>query len=76
MSLTSQSLERGCGKGLEQIYQQKCSYVVRLQTDGAGIIEQVASNKSSLSLKNIVQNKQKLQLFKMILKKESNYKSY
>ncbi len=38
-------------------------------------IEQVAWNKSSLLLKSILQNTQTLQLFKMIIKMESIYKS-
>ncbi len=37
------------------------------------MIEQVAKNKWSLSLKNILQNTQTLQLFTMNVRKESNY---
>ncbi len=39
-------------------------------------IEQVPSNKSSLLLKNILQNTQRLQLFTINIKTESIYKSY
>ncbi len=41
----------------------------------ASIIEQVASNKSSLFLKNILQSKQTLQSFTKIIKTEFIYKS-
>jgi hypothetical protein len=40
------------------------------------MIEQVVQNKSSLLLKNILQNTQKLQLFMMNIEAESIYKSY
>jgi hypothetical protein len=39
------------------------------------IIEQVASNKTSLLLKNIFQNTQALQLFTIIIKTESIHKN-
>ncbi len=39
------------------------------------MIEQIATNKSSLLLKNILQNTQILQLFTMVIKTESIYKS-
>jgi hypothetical protein len=40
------------------------------------MIEQIAWNKSSLVLKKILQNTQTLQLFTMIIKSESIFKSY
>jgi hypothetical protein len=40
------------------------------------MIEQVAWNKLSSILQNILQNTQTLQLFTMIIKTESIYKSY
>jgi hypothetical protein len=39
------------------------------------VIEQVALNKSSLLLPNILQNMQKIKLFKKLIKTESIYKS-
>ncbi len=47
-------------------------YVVSIEVS---MIEQVASNKSSLFLKNILQSTQSLQLFTMNIKTESIYKS-
>jgi hypothetical protein len=40
------------------------------------MIEQVVQNKLGLLLKNILQNTQTVQLFTVIIKTESIYKSY
>jgi hypothetical protein len=52
------------GLNLETVFSYTC------------IIEQVALNKSSLLLKNILQNTQTLQLYTITIKTESIYKTY
>ncbi len=57
-----------------------CWWVTRVSSHSLAIwykynSTEVASNKSSLSLKIILQNTQTLHLFTMLIKKESIYKS-
>jgi len=65
---SSKSRHLSFTKYLPNIYGHKISIF-------SSIIEQAAPNKSSLLLKNILQNTHTLQLFAMIINTESIYKS-